>query len=181
MSADHSHTPRQEAGPPEAPRETRRVPTFLDVFGDMHTPPEHLPPVRIRRTPPPCEESGRYMREAFRAAITALGLEKVVPPERLTFSGAVPSPDVLRQYEKVLPNATARIFSIAEREMELRANGQASAFEDERGKISAAFWIGLALLASAGVAVWAGNAYLALSLGLAGPLCALLRDLRRRR
>ena len=181
MSRDRSHTLQQEIGSRESPGENPGGLTFFDAFADVHTPPECLPPVRIRHAPPPCEESGRYMREAFRAAINALGLEKVVPPERLTFSGAVPSPDVLRQYEKVLPNATARIFSIAERELELRANGQAAAFKDERGKINAALWTGLALLAAAGVAVWHGNAYIALSLGLAGPVFALLRFLMRRR
>lgn len=181
MSGNRSHTQKQEAGLPEDPRETRRAPTFLDVFAEVHTPPACLPPVRIRSAPPPCEESGRHMREAFRAAINTLGLEKVVPPERLTFTGAVPSPDVLRQYEKVLPNAAARIFSAAERELDLRASGQAAAFEDERRKINAALWAGLALLAAAGVAVWHGNAYIALPLGLAGPVFAMLRCLMRRR
>lgn len=181
MSNNRSHTPGQEAGLPGDSRRIDRGLTFLDAFADVHTPPACLPPVRIRNTPPPGEQSGRHMRAAFRKAINALGLEEVVPPERLTFSGAVPSPEVLRQYEKVLPNATARIFSIAERELELRANGQAAAFEDERGKLDAALWAGLALLAAAGVAAWHGNAYIALPLGLAGPVFALLRHLMRRR
>ena len=179
MSRDRSHTLQQEIGSRESPSENLGDLTLFDAFANVHTPPECLPPVRVRRAPLPYEESGRYMREAFRAAISALGLEKVVPPERLTFSGAVPSPDVLRQYEKVLPNATARIFSIAERELELCANRQASAFEDERRKINSALWTGLALLAAAGVAVWHGNAYIALSLGLAGPVFALFRCVLR--
>ena len=155
--------------------------TFLDAFEDVHTPPERLPPTRIRRAPAPSEQSGLYMREAFRKAMGALGLDKTVPPDRQTFSGAVPSPDFLRQCEKVMPNAAARIFAIAEEELELRATAQASAFENDRRKIDAALWAGLALLAAAGLATWRGNAYLALTLGLAGPLFALIRCLMRQR
>lgn len=82
MSLDRLHTLQQEAGSRESPNENLGGLTFFDAFTDVHTPPECLPPVRIRRAPLPCEESGRYMREAFRSAINALGLEKVVPPER---------------------------------------------------------------------------------------------------
>lgn len=181
MSSDRSHSPQQEAGLLGPQRENLRELTFFDAFADVHTPPECLPPIRFRRMPTPYEQSGLYMREAFRKAITTLGLDRVVPPDRLTFSGAVPSPEVLRQYEKALPNATDRIFSIAERELDLRAGEQAAASESERGKIDMALWAGLGLLAAAGVATWFGNAYLALSLGLAGPLFALIRYLARRR
>lgn len=181
MHDDSSHTRRQEAESPERPHGNSRATTFLDAFADVHTPPECLPPIRFRRMPPPYEQSGLYMREAFCTAITALGLDRVVPPDRLTFSGAVPSPEVLRQYEKALPNAADRIFSIAERELDLRARGQAAASASEREKISMALWAGLGLLAAAGIATWFGNAYLALPLALAGPLFALLRYLKRRR
>ena len=181
MHDDSSHAQRQEAGPLEPRRENSRALTFFDAFADAHTPPLCLPPIRLRRMPMPHEQSGLYMREAFCKAITALGLESVVPPERMTFSGAVPSPDVLRRYEEALPNAADRIFSIAERELELRASQQARLFENDRRKINMALWAGLALLAAAGAAMWFGNAYLALSLGLAGPVFALTRYLMRRR
>ncbi len=180
MHEDSSHARRREAEP-LWPRENLRELTFFEAFADVHTPPQCLPPIRFRRMPPPYEQSGLYMREAFRKAIHALGLENVAPPERLTWSGAVPSPDVLRRCEKVLPNAADRIFSIAEQELELRASEQTCAFENDRGKIDMALWAGLALLAAAGVAAWFGNAYLALSLGLAGPAFALTRFLMRRR
>ena len=181
MRDDSSHTRRQEAEPLEPRRGDPRALTFLDAFADAHTPPACLPPIRLRRAPAPHEQSGLYMQEAFRAAIRALGLDRVVPPERLTWSGAVPSPDVLRRCEKVLPNAADRIFSIAEQELELHASEQACTFENDRSKINMALWAGLALLAAAGVAAWFGNAYLALSLGLAGPVFALTRYLMRRR
>lgn len=181
MHDDSSHTLRQEAGLLGPQRGNLRELTFFEAFADVHTPPECLPPIRFRRMPPPYEQSGLYMREAFCTAITALGLDRVVPPDRLTFSGAIPSPEVLRQYEKASPNAADRIFSIAERELDLRASEQAAASASEREKISMALWAGLALLAAAGVATWFGNAYLALPLALAGPLFALLRSLTRRR
>ena len=180
MHDDSSHARRQEAESLGPRRENLRELTFFEAFADVHTPPQCLPPIRFRRMPPPYEQSGMYMREAFRKAITALGLEQVAPHERMTFSGAVPSPDVLRRCEKVLPNAADRIFSIAEQELELRASEQAAVFENDRGKINMALWAGLVLLAAAGVATWFGNAYAALSLGLAGPVFALIRWVLRR-
>lgn len=181
MRNDSPHAQRQEAEPLGPQRENLRELTFFQAFADVHTPPQCLPPIRFRRAPTPREQSGLYMRDAFCKAIHALGLEKVVPPERLTWSGAVPSPDVLRRYEEALPNAADRIFSIAEQELELRASEQAAAFKDDRGKIYMALGAGLALLAAAGTATWFGNVYLALSLGLAGPVFALTRYLTRRR
>ena len=181
MHDDSSRTRRQAAEPLGPQRENLRELTFFQAFADVHTPPQCLPPIRFRRAPPPREQSGLYMRDAFCKAIHALGLEKVVPPERLAWSGAVPSPDVLRRYEEALPNAAGRIFSIAEQELELRASEQAAAFKDDRGKIYMALGVGLALLAAAGIATWHGNTYAALSLGLAGPAFALIRYLTRRR
>ena len=98
-----------------------------------------------------------------------------------TFSGPLPPPDVLQQYQDTLPNAADRIFTMAEKEQQLRASGQASAFENERKRIGIVLWLGLALIAVAGLATWHGNTYIALSLGLAGTISALIRYLIRRR
>ena len=96
-----------------------------------------------------------------------------------TFFGPIPPPDVLQQYQDIFPDAPGQFFAMAGREQQLRAEEQAAAFKNERKKISAALWADLALLAVAGVAAWHGNAYIALPLGLARPLFALLRYLMR--
>ena len=81
-----------------------------------------------------------------------------------TFFGPIPPPEVLQQYQDIFPDAPGQFFAMAKREQHLRA---------------AALWADLALLAVAGVAAWHGNAYIALPLGLARPLFALLRYLMR--
>lgn len=72
MPRDRSHALKQETGFSE------KLPglTFFEAFADVHTPPECMPPVRIRRMLTPYAQSGLYMREAFRKAINSLGLEK---------------------------------------------------------------------------------------------------------
>lgn len=69
----HSHTLPKGI---ESPEKLRGL-TFFEAFTDVHTPPECLPPVRIQRMLVPYAQSGLYMREAFRKAINALGLEKL--------------------------------------------------------------------------------------------------------
>ena len=72
MPRDHSHSLQKGIELPEELRES----TFFEAFADVHTPPECLPPVRFQRMLTPYAQSGLYMREAFRRAISALGLEK---------------------------------------------------------------------------------------------------------
>lgn len=76
MPLDHLHTLQQEAGSYESPSENLGGLTFFDAFTDVHTPPECLPPVHIRRMLTPYAQSGLYMREAFRKAVNSLGLIK---------------------------------------------------------------------------------------------------------
>ena len=72
MPRDRSHAPQQDIELPEKLREL----TFFEAFTDVHTPPECLPPVRIRRMLMPYAQRELFMREAFRRAISALGLER---------------------------------------------------------------------------------------------------------
>ena len=72
MPRDHSHPLQKGIELPEELRES----TFFEAFTDVHTPPECLPPVRFRRMLMPYAQSELFMREAFRRAISALGLEK---------------------------------------------------------------------------------------------------------
>ena len=78
MSSDRSHVPQQDA---ELPEKLRGL-TFFEVFTDVHTPPECLPPIRVHRMLMPYAQSELFMREAFRMAISALGLEKTEPSDR---------------------------------------------------------------------------------------------------
>lgn len=72
--------------PPSQPElevsENQSGPSFFDVFADVHTPPECLPPVRAGRVIMPREQSVRYMREAFRRAVDALDLARPAHSDR---------------------------------------------------------------------------------------------------
>ena len=52
-----------------------------------------------------------------------------------TFSGPLPAPGDFKKYSDVLPNAADRILSMAEKEQEIRAHGQAGMLANDRKKI----------------------------------------------
>ena len=92
-----------------------------------------------------------------------------------TFSGPLPEPEDFEHYNKVLPDAAHRILAMAEKEQQIRAEGQAKMLANDRRRINGATALGLALIAVAGLATWLGQPMIALPLGLVGTLTALAR------
>ena len=94
-----------------------------------------------------------------------------------TFSGPLPAPEDFEHYNKVLPDAGHRILAMAEKEQQIRADGQAEMLANDRRRINGATGIGLALIGVAGLATWLGQPVIALPLGLIGTLTALVRHI----
>lgn len=92
-----------------------------------------------------------------------------------TFSGPLPAPDDFEHYNKVLPDAAHRIMAMAEKEQQIRADGQAKMLANDRRRINGAAAIGLALIGVAGIATWLEEPIIALPLGMVGTLTALAR------
>ena len=92
-----------------------------------------------------------------------------------TFSGPLPAPEDFEHYNKVLPDAAHRIVAMAEKEQQIRAEGQAKMLANDRRRINGATGLGLALIGVAGLATWLGQPMIALPLGLVGTLTALAR------
>ena len=93
-----------------------------------------------------------------------------------TFSGPLPSPEDFKKYNEVLPDAAERIMSMAEREQQIRADGQAGIYANDRKRIGGGMLMGMSLIAVAALATWLGYALIALPIGLAGVLTALVRQ-----
>ena len=93
-----------------------------------------------------------------------------------TFSGPLPSPENFKKYNEVLPDAAERIMSMAEREQQIRADGQAGILANDRKRIGGGMLMGMSLIAVAALATWLGYALIALPIGLAGVLTALVRQ-----
>ena len=66
-----------------------------------------------------------------------------------TFSGPLPVPADFEHYNKVLPDAAHRIMAMAEKEQQIRADGQAGMLANDRRRINGATGIGLALIGTA--------------------------------
>ena len=94
---------------------------------------------------------------------------------KTTFSGPLPPPKDFAEYEKVLPGAAERILSMPEREQEIRAESQKKILSNDSKRINIAGLLGVALIVVAGIATWNGWALIAIPLGLAGVISAILR------
>ena len=94
-----------------------------------------------------------------------------------TFSGPLPSPEDLKKYNEVLPGAADRIVALAEKEQQIRADGQAGILANDRLRINRATLLGVSLIFVAGLATWLGRTEIALPLGLVGTVAALLRQI----
>lgn len=92
-----------------------------------------------------------------------------------TFSGPLPAPADFEHYNKVLPDAAHRIVAMAEKEQQIRADGQAGMLANDRRRINGATGIGLALIGVAGLATWLGQPVIALPLGLVGTVTVVVR------
>ena len=108
-----------------------------------------------------------------------LQLIQIIKEDRIEtiFSGPLPSPDDFKKYSEVLPNAPERIMSMAEKEQQIRADGQAGMLANDRRRINGSMMIGMSLIAVAALATWLGHAHIALPIGLAGVFVALIRQI----
>ena len=71
--------------------------------------------------------------------------------------------------------------ALTEKSLQIEAHRSAGILSNERKKIHGSILLSAGLLVLAGIAVWQNNPKLALPLGLAGPLFALIRYLTRKR
>ena len=74
-----------------------------------------------------------------------------------TFSGPLPAPEDFEQYNKVLPDAAHRIVALAEKEQQIRAEGQAKMLANDRRRINGATGLGWRSLASPGLRLCWGS------------------------
>ena len=74
-----------------------------------------------------------------------------------TFSGPLPEPEDFEHYNKVLPDAAHRILAMAEKEQQIRAEGQAKMLANDRRRINGARALGWRSLASPGLRLCWGS------------------------
>ncbi len=100
---------------------------------------------------------------------------QVTSSTETTFSGPLPRPEDFEKYNQIQPGAADRILALAEKEQQIRADGQAGMLANDRRRITGATWLGILLVGVAGLATWMGNEIIALSLGLTGTVTAFIR------
>lgn len=133
----------------------------------------------------PEEEGGEQQRALARVTQTIRELGSV-PEEEIeqkvisvvaqsVFSGPLPPPEQFKAYQDVLPDAPDRILRLAENEQEIRREGMRGAFSIDRRRINGSVIISLGVLVLSGLAIFANLPWVAVPLGLAGLLSAVLR------
>ena len=105
-----------------------------------------------------------------------LELVKVLTRSRVetTFSGPLPPPEDFEKYNDVVPDAANRILTMAEKEQQIRADGQAGMLANDKRRINGAMLMGFSLIMVAGLATWLGHTLIALPFGLIGTITALI-------
>lgn len=77
------------------------------------------------------------------------------------FSGPLPPPDVIKNYDQILPGSAERIFAMAEKEQAFRHSAQNKATDGAINKDRRGQWMGftitLIILVIASVFAWRGN------------------------
>lgn len=116
-----------------------------------------------------------HLPDAQREQVTE-GLMRTLRIER-TFIGPLPPPEDFAKYEQVMPGTADRILAMAEKEQQIRADGQDKILANDKRRINGAALLGIALIVVAGIATWQGYIGIALPLGLSGVISALLRQL----
>lgn len=104
-------------------------------------------------------------------------LEVRIETKFSAFSGPLPRPEDFEKYNEILPNAADRILTMAEKEQQIREDGQAGTLANNRLLVNRATLLGVGLIVVAGVATWLGHTAIALPLGLVGTVAALLRQI----
>jgi uncharacterized membrane protein len=115
--------------------------------------------------------------------------------EARSFSGPLPPPDLLREYEAIVPGAAGRIFDMAQRQQEHRITLESTAIPAREKRANRGQWLAFIItvggLGVAAFAVYEGQQYTAIAMG-AFPLAILAglfinanswvsRSLRRKR
>lgn len=163
------------------PRGTRPETVDTEVPADTsgqnpHERHQNLVAVHIDNLPP--DQRREQIRELLEIK------EQLVSVQSKSFSGPIPPPEDLKQYQEILPDAPERILAMAEKtlglsEQNLHIENRKTTrmLANDRIKIYGSILLGLTLLILAGIAVWRGDAYMALPLGLAGIVAAILRPI----
>ncbi len=90
--------------------------------------------------------------------------------------GPLPPPESFRGYEEILPGAAERILVIAEKEQQIRHEGQKGAIFNDRLRILSSWTTSIGLLVLCGfIAFGTGQVIASLPFGLAGSLVAMFR------
>lgn len=93
----------------------------------------------------------------------------------MSFSGPIPPPALLKEYDEALPGCAERVVQMAEREQSARHTDNRKLVHNDRLRAIFAFVVSLALIAAAVFATYLGQPEIAIPLGLAGTLTGIVR------
>ena len=103
--------------------------------------------------------------------------EIAVLTRQMHHSGPLPSPQMLEHYMRLMPDAGERIFSMAEREQNMRASDNTKIIHNDRIKIYGSIFVSSALIGAGVYCGIIGEPWLGGVLGTSGAVGGMVRAL----
>lgn len=97
----------------------------------------------------------------------------------LTYQAPVPPPDMLREFETIVPGIAERMAKAPVRLLEARADVIRAEITHEKRRINGAIFLGTLLLLLAGYALYLGHEIAGTALGLGGVISIVARTVRQ--
>ncbi len=97
--------------------------------------------------------------------------------QEASFSGPLPPPNMLMQYEQILPGMADRLVTIAENEQDQRHQIDNEIVNIEKNKVHGSIFISFVMVLAGGYCGYLGEPWLGAALGTTGPLAGVARIL----
>lgn len=101
-------------------------------------------------------------------------LEMIVDRQEISFSGPVPPPSVLREYEAVVSGSAERLIALAENGQQNRKRATEKALNNDRLKILLASFVSIILIVASVYCGIIGQTAIGVTLGGSGIISALM-------
>lgn len=132
-----------------------------DQMGDIIA--HHLPNGQVTRE----------AKNALRAELT----EHVMTLTRSVHSGPLPAPETLEHYERILPGAANRVFTMAENEQGIRRQENSKVLHNDRIKIIGSVGVSMAMIAAGVYCGTIDQPALGIAIGTSGAVLGIFKSL----
>ncbi|MCY4260930.1 MAG: DUF2335 domain-containing protein [Rhodobacteraceae bacterium] len=101
--------------------------------------------------------------------------------QKIAFSGPIPPPSMLKDYDDISPGLADRIVGIAEKEQSIRDKSNSRSLWNDFVRVSGSVIVSLALCAIAAFGLFLGYPWAAIAIGISGAIPIVVKAFMDRR